>query len=477
MIAYQMRDLNLKFGDGIMSSSALKPTVVSLFAGCGGLDVGFKELNYDLVYACDNDPAAIAVYKRNIDERAYIRDVTSDVFHADMNSLDRCDVILGGFPCQGFSKAGPKKHDDIRNLLYLEMRAAVNRLKPRIFLAENVDGLSQNFKGAYLEAIVRDFKDIGYRVEYRLFDSVAFGVPQHRRRIYFVGTRDDLAETFEWPEQTHSSKSRNGEASIVDLGDLFSQKRSLQGAPKTIRNAIGDLLELDSNIPDHRVTYAWKDTWSSIFNKIGPGQKLCNVRHSPTSVYTWDIPEYFGTVSDTERAILEIIAKNRRHKKYGSIPNGNPLSTEVIKELSGINFPTPHIESLLAKGYLKELDGKFDLKGAMFCSGLYKRPDWDQPASTVLTNFHNPRYFLHPQKDRPFSLRECARLQGFPDDFIFTVGDSERELVDGYRLVGNAVSPPVGRAFAHSIMNYLSKDVKIEVGISRAISRRQAERV
>lgn len=460
-----------------MISSTLKPTVVSLFAGCGGLDVGFKELNYDLIYACDNDPAAIDVYKRNIDERAYVRDVTSDSFHAEMDSLDSCDVILGGFPCQGFSKAGPKRHDDIRNFLYLEMHAAVNRLKPRVFLAENVDGLSQNFKGAYLEAIVSDFKKIGYRVEYRLFDSVAFGVPQHRRRIYFVGTRDDLVETFEWPEHTHSSKSRNGESSIQDRGDLFTTNQYPPCTAVTIRDAIGDLTNLDSSIPDHRVTYAWKDAWNSIFDKIGPGQKLCNVRHSPTSVYTWDIPEVFGPISDQEKAILEIIARNRRHKKYGAIPNGNPLSLAVIKELLAIDVPRRHIDSLLEKGYLKELGGKFDLKGAMFCSGLYKRPVWDQPSSTVLTNFHNPRYFLHPEKNRPFSLRECARLQGFPDDFVFTIGDSARELIDGYRLVGNAVSPPVGRAFARSIMNYLSKDVKIEAGIRRAVSRREVERV
>ena len=461
-----------------MSSLVQKPTVVSLFAGCGGLDVGFKELDYDLVYACDNDPAAIAVYKRNIDERAYVRDVTSDDFHAEMKSLGTCDVILGGFPCQGFSKAGPKKQDDIRNLLYLEMHSAVNSLRPKLFLAENVDGLSQNFKGAYLEAIVKDFKSIGYRVEYRLFDSVGFGVPQHRRRIYFIGIRDDLSfEDFNWPEFTHLSQSRNGEAAITDFGGLFAKSDEALLPPRTIREAIGDLLELDTSVADHRVTYAWNQSWSSIFTKIGPGQKLCNVRHSPTSVYTWDIPEYFGAVSEAEKNILETIARNRRHKKYGSIPNGNPLSVEVIRELSGVSSVASHIKDLLIKGYLKELDGKFDLKGAMFCSGLYKRPEWDSPSPTVLTNFHNPRYFLHSQEDRPFSLRECARLQGFPDDFLFTVGSGERELVDGYRLVGNAVSPPVGRAFAKSIIEYLSKEVKIETGISRAFSRREIERV
>lgn len=458
-----------------MNSAGPRPTVVSLFAGCGGLDVGFKELGYDLVYACDNDPSAVEVYKHNIDDRAYVRDVTSKEFHADIAALDSCDVVLGGFPCQGFSKAGPKKQHDARNFLYLEMRSAVNRLKPKIFLAENVDGISQNFKGSYLESIVRDFKDIGYRVDYRLIDSVAFGVPQHRRRIYFIGIREDLqCFDFEWPEATHLSESRNGESSMVGIGLPFAQGDFVLPA-KTLRDAIGDLVKLDSRIADHRITYAWSDAWESIFSRIGPGQKLCNVRHSPSSVYTWDIPEYFGVVSEDERDVLEIIAKNRRHKKYGSIPNGNPLSEEVIKNLLGGVAVQRHINSLLHKGYLKEIDGKFDLKGAMFCSGLYKRPDWDSPSPTVLTNFHNPRYFLHPQEDRPFSLRECARIQGFPDDFVFTSGSVG--LVDAYRLVGNAVSPPVGREFAKSIYSYLRKDVRFETAISGAFSRREAERV
>ncbi len=460
-----------------MNHPLFKPTVVSLFAGCGGLDVGFKELDYDLVYACDNDPAAISVYKKNIDERAYVRDVTSEEFHSDMKALGECDVVLGGFPCQGFSKAGPKKQDDTRNFLYLEMRAAVEKLKPKVFLAENVDGLSQNFKGAYLDSIIRDFRGIGYRVGYRLYDSAAFGVPQHRRRIYFVGVRDDQSHDFSWPTHTHLSKSRNGESVISTCDDLFSVSVQPKLRGSTIQDAIGDLMELTDKIPDHRVSHAWNQAWSSIFKKIGAGQKLCNVRHSPTSVYTWNIPEYYGEVSEGERVVLETIGKSRRHKKYGSIPNGNPLSPEVIQELSGLKNSVSLIDSLVRKDYLKEVAGKYDLKGAMFCSGLFKRPDWNEPSPTVLTNFHNPRYFLHPLMDRPFSLRECARLQGFSDDFIFTETTSARELVDGYRLVGNAVSPPVGKVFAQSILDYLSKDAKIEAGNRRSILRREAERV
>lgn len=211
------------------------------------------------------------------------------------------------------------------------------------------------------------------------------------------------------------------------------------------------MVELNECIPDHHVTNDWPKKYEAVFNAIKQGQKLCNVRHASTSVYTWEIPEVFGEVKQRERIILETISKYRRHKKYGDIPNGNPLPVDEIERRSGLSEVKAEIASLISKGYLKEKDGKYDLKGAMFCSGLFKRPVWDEPSPTVLTNFHNPRYFLHPLEDRPFSLRECARLQGFPDTFVFTCSDSKVDLVSGYRLVGNAVkiggdriaSPPI----------------------------------
>ncbi|MCY2988050.1 MAG: DNA cytosine methyltransferase, partial [Planctomycetota bacterium] len=147
------------------------PSVVSLFCGCGGLDLGFKEQGFDLVYACDNDSVAVDCYARNVDTRVFLRSVTEEEFRGDLANLDGIDVVLGGFPCQGFSKAGPKDEHDSRNRLYLAMQEAVSRLRPTLFIAENVDGLSQNFGGTYVRQIVADFEQLGYRVEYRILDS------------------------------------------------------------------------------------------------------------------------------------------------------------------------------------------------------------------------------------------------------------------------------------------------------------------
>ncbi len=440
-----------------MSIITNEPTVVSLFVGCGGLDFGFKEEGFNLIYSCDNEPAAIRVYKANIDERAYIRDVTSEKFHDEIKSLGNCDVVIGGFPCQGFSKAGPKKTDDKRNLLYLEMRKAVDVLQPEIFIAENVDGISQNFKGKFLEYIVNDFSKIGYNVEHKIIDAANYGVPQHRRRVFFVGQkRGGKKINFPWPIQTHFFENRNGERSLNEEPNLWNQNEFSNRQPAlTIRDAISDLLEIKNQQSDHRVSKKLKSDYNLIIRNIGKGQKLCNVRFSDTSVYTWEIPEVFGEVDKDDILILNIIGKNRRHRKYGDIPNGNPLPIDIIEELSGLTNIKSKLISLVEKGYLKEkLDG-YDLKGAMFCSGLFKRPLWKKPSPTVLTNFYNPRYFIHPLENRTFSLRECARLQGFPDSFMFTDCEDEKQLIDGYRLVGNAVPPTLSLIIAKSVKTTL----------------------
>lgn len=448
----------LKYSETEMIKKAglARNSVVSLFTGCGGLDLGFHEAGFDSIYAADNDPAAIAVYRKNLGPFAYVRDVTTLEFHSEIQTLGYADVVLGGFPCQGFSKAGPKKQGDQRNVLYMEMRETIATLKPRIFVAENVDGLSQNFGGAYLRAIIEDFTKVGYRVEHRIVDAVAYGVPQHRRRVLFVGVRADQPD-FVWPIATHSLPRRNGESDIDDsMPSLWDPPRTFDLKPAvSIHNALADIPTLGS-VEDHHVTNNWPEKYESVFKAIGPGQKLCNVRHAPSSVYTWQIPEVFGEITPTQQVILETIGRHRRHRRYGDIPNGNPLSVADIEALLGLDVDVTDMQALAQLGYLKQLENKYDLKGAMFCSGLFKRPLWNEPSPTVLTNFHNPRYFLHPTENRPFTLRECARLQGFPDSFHFT--NAGVTLEDGYRLVGNAVPPPISRALAKAIGEFLSLD-------------------
>ena len=418
---------------------------LSIFSGCGGLDLGFHQAGFSIVAAIDNDKASLETHKANLSSEAIECDVLSDDFSDTIKSFSGIDVVLGGFPCQGFSKAGPKKAADPRNSLYKAMIFCIETLKPKIFVAENVDGLKQNYNGSIFEQICEDFSRLGYAVHCKVLNALGYGVAQNRQRIFFVGIKSQ--SSFNWPLYSHCFELRNGEKKYEDDKDITSNASE---SPKRICDVLSDLIELNAKIPNHYVK-PWKDEHSLIMKHIKAGQKLCNVRFAETSVPTWDIPEVFGVINDEERLILQTIAKHRRHKKYGNIPNGNPLSCEVIENLSSISCALPLLNSLTAKGYLQlTADGKFGLKGAMFNSGLFKRPEWERPSPTVLTNFHSPRFFIHPLVDRPFSARECARLQSFPDEFVF-YGKIEEQ----YKQIGNAVPPLLAFALAKSIREQL----------------------
>lgn len=431
--------------------------VLSLFSGCGGLDVPFTEENYVVVKAYDNDPAAIRCLRGNLGIDASVLDVTTPTFNDELKKIGNVDLVLGGFPCQGFSKAGPKNSTDPRNKLYQAMLKAVEETQPSLFLAENVDGMAQNFNGSFVKTITGDFQRAGYEVTSRILNAVNFGVPQYRRRIFFVGVKKHLPGLFTWPEETHFGMSRNGEFrtewEVDNQPNLFRKTELIR--PLTLGDAIGDLLDADAKVPDHECDTGFSSDDIKIMSHIGEGQKLCNVRFSDTAIYTWNIPEAFGETTEREKKVLLTIGKNRRKRLYGSIPNGNPLSPSVISELSGFEVGFEELTELARRGFLKRMNDRFDLKGAMFCSGLYKRPKWNEPSPTVLTVFNNPRFFFHPRYERPFTVRECARLQSFPDTFRFL--DTGISIKDAYRLIGNAVPPGMACAFEKQIRRFLQK--------------------
>lgn len=428
--------------------SAKELTVASLFSGCGGLDLGFIENGFQLEFAADNDPAAVAAYSANLRHNAELLDVKDDQFIDSLRNVGQCDVLLGGFPCQGFSKAGPKNQGDDRNVLYRAMISALKELSPRLFIAENVDGLAQNYSGELLKQIVKDCADVGYRVDWRILDAAWFGVPQHRRRIVIVGIRNDETCSFQWPQATHTWVARKGERAIHDE---YPNWASSTTKPASMRDGLASL-SLDS--PDHITTVPVSVKDKAILAKVTEGRKLCNARNDATSVRTWEIPEAFGEVTNRERDLLEALARNRRHKRYGRIPNGNPLPIHVLREVFAADLEVAELQSLVERRFLKRTESGWDLRGAMFASGLFKRPFFDEPSPTVLTVFGNPRYFAHPIEPRPFTVREVARLQTFPDTFLF--GEYGISPVDAYRLIGNAVPPRLGEELARAVLNTFS---------------------
>ena len=192
--------------------------IISLFSGAGGLDLGLVQAGHKVLWANDNDADAIETYRLNIGDHAVLGDITQ----IDVGGIPDADVVVGGFPCQGFSQANRHRFEkDERNRLYLEFFRTVKSKQPKYFLAENVRGILSLGKGAAIEQIKSDFNRAGYRVQVQLFNTSKYGVPQNRWRVIIAGTRKDLPKSldFVYPESTHGGP---GQPAIVAIGDALS---------------------------------------------------------------------------------------------------------------------------------------------------------------------------------------------------------------------------------------------------------------
>lgn len=182
-------------------------SVVSLFSGCGGMDLGFYKEGFKILWANDIDPIACETYRRNIGDHI----VDADITKIDYNSIPESDVLLGGFPCQDFSviwKRGGITTE--RGNLYRNFVDIVHLKNPKLFIAENVKGILSANKGKAIEQIVNDFSTTGkygYNISVNLINFADYGTPQLRQRVLIIGTRKDIKEQFSIPEPTHNSNN------------------------------------------------------------------------------------------------------------------------------------------------------------------------------------------------------------------------------------------------------------------------------
>jgi len=197
--------------------------IVSLFSGAGGFDLGFILAGHIIIWANDLFEDAVKSYKYNLGDHILFKDIRN--VRAD--DVPECDIIIGGFPCQGFSIANINRNaQDERNELYKELMRIIDSKKPRFFLAENVKGLVSFKKGEVLKLIIRDFESLGYRVKYKILNSADYGVPQKRERIFIVGVRFDIDYDFVFPTPTHS---QNGK--IICTEKWISSSVALENIP------------------------------------------------------------------------------------------------------------------------------------------------------------------------------------------------------------------------------------------------------
>lgn len=343
------------------------PTVLDLFAGAGGLSLGFMEAGFEVLFACDIAAAAVDTYRENLGSHTASVDLFADV------ALPEADVIAGGPPCQSFSSAGRRRADDRRGTLVRRFAEFVVEKRPRAFVFENVEGFLTAAGGERVLDLLEPVVAAGYRVHLQKINAANYGVPQHRKRVLAIG---GLGWTPSFPSPTHSAFGAPGAqrpASHLPLTPTLDD--ALEGLPEPAREPPG-------HPPDH-FSRPLRQVDRVRAQAMKPGQTMR------------DLPEELWHASYRRRAFRRVMDGTPSDRRGGA-PAG-----------------------------LRRL-----------CS--------DAPSKAITSGARSE--FLHPAADRLLTLRECARIQTFPDSFVFRGTASERAL-----LIGNAVPPRLAYAIACSL--------------------------
>ena len=401
-----------------MSRKRKKPSVVGLFSGCGGLDLGFKQAGFDILWANDFDQDSVKTYRENIGDHIVLGDITK-IPNKDIPS--GFDVLLGGFPCQGFSVANIKRSmKDERNFLYLEMLRVIKNKKPKFFVAENVKGLLSMEKGAVIDMIVKDFEKIGYKVDYRLLTASDYGVPQHRQRVFIIGNRIGKQNPF--PKITHGLKN-----------DLFNPKlepyvstKEAIGHLARVRTRDNPFIHKNVKIFNHVARMNVSDKFWGRKHKVNQFD-ICDYLKKWREGSGWatkKIDEHFGYAHTAGHWF-------RKDNNSGSIPN--PDDWRELKKL--LKFDDKYDKQVT----------ELEEKTIVFEQSL-RISNWEEPSDTITAT--GPE--IHPNKKRRLSVRECAILQTFPDDFVF-----HGAIGSMYKQIGNAVAVDLAYQIAKLIKKNL----------------------
>lgn len=251
--------------------------IVSLFSGAGGLDLGFVQAGHNVIWANDFDSDCVQTYRQNIGNHI----VSGPIEDVPTHEIPDADVVVGGFPCQGFSQANLLRfEEDERNRLYLEFLRVIREKQPQWFLAENVRGILSLAGGKAIKRIESDFMKAGYRVQKRLFNTANYGVPQTRQRVIISGTRVDLSEglDFSYPEPTHDKNGANGLHRWVTIGEALKDIPEPGDDHSLLNHICSKYKVTNRNFTGHRITDPNKPSPTILARGNGKGG-VCAIQH------------------------------------------------------------------------------------------------------------------------------------------------------------------------------------------------------
>ncbi len=385
-------------------------TYLGLYSGCGGSDSGFTKNGFQSLGAIDINSHALTVHKRNLPGPVFNADLkTCSVF--ELIGKDKVDIIFSGAPCQGFSTAGMRNVDDPRNSLLLKGGEIALEMNTKVFISENVMGSVAGKHKKYWDELENRFRGQEYKTQFVKVNCLDIGMAQMRKRILFFAWKGGV-DQIQWPKKVGS---------------------------KTLRNVLKNVENCSLN--NDGIYLNKTDQKFAIANQIGPNQKLCNVRGGGRAVPTWEIPSVYGDVLQVEKEVLVSMRNLRRKLRVRDFGDADPVHINSLISQHGKHV-VKIVDGLIEKGFVRNKgENIYDL--TMTFNGKFRRLSWDKPTPTVDTRFGNPIFFLHPDENRGFTVREAARIQGFDDDFIF-----EGSIGEQFKMIGNAVPPPLSEIIA-----------------------------
>jgi DNA (cytosine-5)-methyltransferase 1 len=375
-----------------------RPVVVDLFAGAGGLSLGFEQAGYDIAAAVELDPIHSAVHEFNFPRSTmFCRDakaVTGETIRESPMIGDReVHAVVGGAPCQGFSLIGKRALDDPRNELLAEFARIVLQLEPRYFVLENVAGLTIGNHRKLLDEVIELFQGAGYNVltPYKVLQAAEYGAPQSRRRLFLIGARSDVVLP-RYPEPMYTPRSIKG---LPVKG-----KRPLS---PSVWDAIGDLPDVDE----------FQELLSndSVLAKYGDASSYAAALRAP-SPEALDFSHRRPLDEKLLTASMRTVHTPVSMERFSATPPG---STEPVSRF--LRLHPDGVSNTLRAGTASD-------RGA-----------------------HTSPRPIHPYSPRVITVREAARLHGYPDWFRFHVTKWH-----GFRQIGNSVPPPLARAVAKSLL-------------------------
>ena len=457
---------------------------VDLSAGCGGLSLGIERSGGKLQLAVEkSDMASYTFYANFIDETiddlSWKKYVSSSIENQVLNKVavsalrdvldnsaamsrladSNVDVVVGGPPCQGFSLAGRRNPNDVRNKLPWEYLEFVAKTAPKLVVIENVVGMSHKFASdeeapfVQLQQALRETSP-GYEVQGVAVNALHYGAPQNRPRLMIIGLRSDIAEAS--GIASTNSLWRSGFRDEIDLSSIpplapipsVDRKES-----PTIADAIGDLQSVLPAPHSKRTAALRRATKSRTLWGLPASRKkrteIANQqprKHSESTMQRFHLYQWLRE-NGLQPRLLSALA------------SGTAASLELAElALSKVPFPASAPDGTLLA---KDADEMLRLMTALQTrKHSQKALAWDEPARTVVTL---PDDYVHPSEPRIFTVREMARFQGFPDDFEFrgkeTTGSLRRRFeVPQYSQVGNAVSPFLAFAVGSMISRVLGSE-------------------